>query len=192
MTDEAGGRQTGFLHLDQFSPSRMNIRAVAVDYGGAHFYIAAADATHTGEQVVAGFALGQAGFVFLIRGFVVGVQVGDVFVHGFVGVCFTHFTEQAFFADSCECVHCFFFLFFYIVSFYRKRVACITGHPFGIAGIAPRFSRGLYFSAICSTLHAGMVNLIPACTFSTSSNGCTVTFSGSSKVFFACISWVTI
>lgn len=74
----------------------MNIRAVAVGYGGAHFYIAAADAAHTGEQVVAGFALGQAGFVFLIRGFVVGVQVGDVFVHGFVGVCFTHFTEQAF------------------------------------------------------------------------------------------------
>ena len=61
----------------------MNIRAVAVGYGGAHFYIAAADAAHTGEQVVAGFAPGQAGFVFLIRGFVVGVQVGDVFVHGF-------------------------------------------------------------------------------------------------------------
>ena len=85
----------------------MNIRAVAVGYGGAHFYIAAADAAHTGEQVVAGFALGQAGFVFLIRGFVV-----DVFVHGFVGVCFTHFTEQAFFADSCGCVHCFFLLCF--------------------------------------------------------------------------------
>ena len=90
----------------------MNIRAVAVSYGGAHFYIAAADAAYTGEQVVAGFALGQAGFVFLIRGFVVGVQVGDVFVHGFVGVCFTHFTEQAFFADSCGCVHCFFLLCF--------------------------------------------------------------------------------
>ena len=54
----------------------MNIRAVAVGYGGAHFYIAATDAAHTGEQVVAGFALGQAGFVFLIRGFVVGVQRG--------------------------------------------------------------------------------------------------------------------
>ena len=39
----------------------MNIRAVAVGYGGAHFYIAATDAAHTGEQVVAGFALGQAG-----------------------------------------------------------------------------------------------------------------------------------
>ena len=90
----------------------MNIRAVAVSYGGAHFYIAAADAAHTGEQVVAGFALGQAGFVFMLRGFVVGGQVGDVLVHGFVGVCFTHFTEQAFFADSCECVHCFFFLCF--------------------------------------------------------------------------------
>ena len=129
----------------------MNIRAVAVGYGGAHFYIAAADAAHTGEQVVAGFALGQAGFVFLIRGFVIGVQVGDVFVHGFVCVCFASFSV------------------FYIVSFYRKRAACITGHPFGIAGIAPRFSRGLYFSAICSTLQAGMVNLIPACTFSTPS-----------------------
>lgn len=84
------------------------------------------------------------------------------------------------------------FSVFYIVSFYRKRAACITGHPFGIAGIAPRFSRGLYFSAICSTLQAGMVNLIPACTFSTPSKDCTTTFSGSSKVFFACISWVTI
>ena len=111
-TNEAGGRQTGFLYLDQFSPSRMNIRAVAVGYSGAHFYIAAADATHTGEQVVAGFAPGQATFVFMLRGFVIGGQVGDVFVHGFVGVCFTHFTEQAFFADSCECVHCFFFLCF--------------------------------------------------------------------------------
>lgn len=83
-------------------------------------------------------------------------------------------------------------LFFPSLFFNRKRAASIAGHPFGIAGIAPRFSRGFYFSAICSTLHAGMVNLIPACTFSTSSNGCTVTFSGSSKVFFACISWVTI
>lgn len=170
----------------------MNIRAVAVSYGGAHFYIAAADAAHTGEQVVAGFALGQACFVFMLRGFVVGGQVGDVFVHGFVCVCFAHFTKQTFFADSCECVHCFFFLCFYIVSFYRKRAACITGHPFGIAGIAPRFSRGLYFSAMCSTLQAGMVNLIPACTFSTPSKDCTTTFSGSSKVFFACISWITI
>lgn len=120
-TDEAGGRQTCFLHLDQFSPSRMNIRAVAVGCGSAHFYVAATDAAHAGEQVVAGFAPGQAGFVFLIRGFVVGVQVSDVFVHGFVGVCFAHFTEQTFFTDSCECVHCFFFLFFYIVSFYRER-----------------------------------------------------------------------
>ena len=107
MTDEAGGRQTGFLHLDQFSPSRMNIRAVAVGYSGAHFYIAAADATHTGEQLVAGFAPGQAGFVFLIRGFVIGVQVGDVFVHGFVGVCFAHFTKQTFFTYSCGCIHSF-------------------------------------------------------------------------------------
>lgn len=75
MTEEAGGRQTGFLHLDQFSPSRMNIRAVAVGCGSAHFYVAATDAAHAGEQVVAGFALGQAGFVFLIRGLSSGFRL---------------------------------------------------------------------------------------------------------------------
>ena len=78
------------------------------------------------------------------------------------------------------------------IAFDVKEDTAFLRHPFGIAGIAPRFSRELYFSAMCSTLQAGMVNLIPACTFSTPSKDWTVTFSGSSKVFLACISWVTI
>ena len=89
-------------------------------YGGAHFYIAAADAAHTGEQVVAGFALGQAGFVFLIRGFVVGVQVGDVIRTWFCRCLLRSFHEADIFADSCECVHCFSFSVFISCHFTGK------------------------------------------------------------------------
>ena len=52
--------------------------------------------------------------------------------------------------------------------------------------------QSFYLTSRCRTLHAGIVNRIPFSVICVPSYFFTVTHSGSSKVFFACISPVTI